>query len=229
MGFNQQKGASGTEHGLLFALIAVLLVGVLSGIGQNLSSLFTVLNSGITPNQNEIIPTPDVPENSGPTARYVVVDLVHPTTSTWGGISELTFYDSSNNIIPYTPTASFSPTTNGTWRYWSRTIWSPDYINDGSLAGSPSNSAVYANNGTWARFYLDFGESQSISRIELTTAGHKKYITEHASFYGGDSVDYDLNLRNRINDGLTSLGSVTFTDVESLGADETQTQTLTLN
>jgi pilus assembly protein Flp/PilA len=45
--WHDETGASAVEYGLLVALIAAVIIGAVTILGQNISSMFTSVSSGI--------------------------------------------------------------------------------------------------------------------------------------------------------------------------------------
>lgn len=43
----RERGATAVEYGLMIALIAAVIVGVVLGLGKNLSNIFTNVNSAV--------------------------------------------------------------------------------------------------------------------------------------------------------------------------------------
>jgi pilus assembly protein Flp/PilA len=44
-----ERGATAVEYGLMVALIAVVIIGAVTILGENLSDIFTVVGDAITP------------------------------------------------------------------------------------------------------------------------------------------------------------------------------------
>jgi len=47
--WKDEEGATAVEYGMIVALIAAVIVGVVTTLGQNISAAFTVVAKAITP------------------------------------------------------------------------------------------------------------------------------------------------------------------------------------
>lgn len=165
------------------------------------------------------------------TVRQAIVEVYDHIGGNCAAVNELEFYDKSNVKLSYTTsqTEVYDTVNTGTPMYWQLSeCWWNKNLNDGQTAyydnsvGSNNCTAfLYSssgNTGNWARFVIDFGQEVEVSKIKTFIGGNESRSPKSISVYGINNYSentFNNNVKQRINDGLSLIGSKTFTVIDS--------------
>ena len=172
-------------------------------------------------------------------SRYYIMEVLDHYRGNAANINELEFYDENGNKIEYTVSATevYDTVMNGIPQYWNYVhsiygkVWGYDNLNDGEIIYDQYNStgvfskvrtSTYGSNSySWARFILQIEEGKNVKDIKVcigdilstvdSTIGGR--TPQNVSIYEVNEYTdstYTSNIKQRKNDGLTLVNTISF-------------------
>jgi len=158
--------------------------------------------------------------------RYLIMEVYDHFGSNGAVITELEFYN-DNQKISYDIPKIYDTATDGIPYYWNSTsYWQKSHLYDGkysytsnSSGGSTSTIFNYisvANQGTWSRAIIDFGNAKNINNLKIWLGGPEGRLPKEIHFYISDSKDidtiYNQNIKKRDNTDLNEIAKFEFSE-----------------
>jgi fibronectin type 3 domain-containing protein len=148
--------------------------------------------------------------------KYLIVEVYDNMTGTYSRINEIEVYDNEERKINYNAVTAFDSVKNGLPNYWNNSDYGKHKLNDGDY----TNYAIvnYKSSSGWTRMVLELQDNNGISKVDVWT--HSADKPRQVNIYETTNYDYNTNIKERNNKGITYFGSV---DINNNKIDEKYT------
>lgn len=140
-------------------------------------------------------------------------------------ITEIEFYDDSNQKIPYEIAKVYDSLTKSDPTCWNDGLWQKEHLYDGiyhyaSNADGSTTSTILnypssPNQGIWTRMVFDFSSEKIIDQLKIWLGSPEGRLAKEIHFYVTDNKDiesiYNQNIIQRENNGLKEITELIFT------------------